>query len=199
MKNLESYTDEELVLEYNKSPENEILADHIFERYHSLISKLAAPLFMVGGEREDLIEYGRLGLLNAIKTYDPNLNDSFFPFAKLCITGQMKNAITASNRKKHMALNTSVSLNSDDSEEENTGIDKIKVSSPEDILMDMYETGNILDKIEENLSPAEKEVLLYLIEGFDYKQIAKILKKDLKSVDNAIQRIRKKSKALLRE
>lgn len=194
-KSLINLTDEELAKEYKVSRDESII-DHAMLRFHGLIIHSASKLFLIGGEREDLIQEGRLGLFNALESYDPDKNDKFLPFASLCIQRAQLKAVTSYNRKKNAPLNESLSLD-DESKNEETIIN-LKVSDPEEIILDNFNTEELFSRIERELSPRENEVLLYLIEGYDYKQIAKFLEVEAKSIDNAIQRVRSKVSRILK-
>ena len=191
-----NYSDEELVKEY-KSTNDEAILDSLMYRFHGLISSSAAPLYLTGADREDLIQEGRLGLYNAIESFDESKNHAFVPFAKLCIRRAQLKAIESYNRKKHSPLNTSVSFSSDD-EEINIPMET-NVSSPEDIMIEIFDTEEMLKEIEKSLSSMEMDVLLYLVEGYNYHQIAGFLGKEAKSVDNAIQRLRSKIQRIVRK
>lgn len=184
------YTDEELIYSY-KNHNNESFLDELILRYDNLVLYCATSLFLIGAEKEDLVQEGKVGLLNAINSFDPDKNEKFFPFAKICIKRAQYKAIEAATRKKHSPLNESYSLDAG-LEEVNGYYMETKVSSPEDIIFEQYEIKEITDKIKKKLSENETQVLHLLLKGSDYKSIASDLNKSPKSIDNTIQRIRKK-------
>ncbi len=195
MTDYETFSDENLIREYKKTNDINIL-DTIIVRYHSLISKCAAPLYLVGADCEDLISEGHIGLLSAINSYDDKSCDMFYPFAKLCIRRAQFKAIEAQNRKKHVPLNTCISI-----DEESTGNSELLsrcTLSTEEIVLDVIKMEEILDDIEKVLSPMEMTVLLYTIDGFTYSQISKKLGKNEKSIHNAMQRVRSKVSEILK-
>ena len=188
MKNYEEYTDEELVDRLHQG-ENEIM-DYILEKYKPLVRKQTNALFLIGGENEDLIQEGMIGLFKAIRDYDDTKEATFFYFAQLCIKRQLASALEASNRKKHIPLNNYVSFSSDENDN-GTALEATisqGVESPEQM---------VLEQIRAKLSKMEKEVLNFYLEGYNYTQIAKIMEKTPKSIDNALQRIRQKIRGVL--
>ena len=167
------------------------------ERYSRLVRICARPLFLAGGDSEDLIQEGMLGLLSAIRQYDPEKEASFATFAGVCITRQIISAIRMADREKHKVLNTSVSLSKPvgGEEEDVTLADTLMVSggeSPEALLVVkdlayyiMHNEGNVFSEF-------EMQVLNEMVRDNDYEKIARRLKRSSKSVDNAMQRIKKK-------
>ena len=151
---------------------------------------------MIGADTEDIIQEGMIGLYKAIRDYKKT-DASFQTFAKICIDRQVMTAIKTANRKKHLPLNSYLSLNMLAYEEDNetTYIDKLeesKILNPEEIVIDKENVKTLQQQINENLSCLEKKVLNLYLKGRSYATIAKKLEKDEKSIDNAIQRIRKK-------
>lgn len=183
--NFESMKDESLLKKIKIG--NEIAMNFLLHRYEVLIRRSVDKFFLIGGEKEDLLQEGYIGLFKAIQTYDERKNDSFYPFAKLCIENQIRTAVTASNRKKHGPLNTSVSIESD----ENAKFPSME-ENPEQIFLKEELKKDRVHLIENHLSGFEKEVALLYLEGMAYTEIAKRLRKSPKSIDNAIQRVRKK-------
>ncbi|MDY2590646.1 MAG: sigma-70 family RNA polymerase sigma factor [Agathobacter sp.] len=197
MKNYEEYTDEELVDRLHQG-ENEIM-DYILEKYKPLVRKQTNALFLIGGENEDLIQEGMIGLFKAIRDYDDTKEATFFYFAQLCIKRQLASALEASNRKKHIPLNNYVSFSSDENDN-GTALEATisqGVESPEQMVLEQEKVIEFKEQIRAKLSKMEKEVLNLYLEGYNYTQIAKIMEKTPKSIDNALQRIRQKIRGVL--
>ena len=197
MKNYEEYTDEELVDRLHQG-ENEIM-DYILEKYKPLVRKQTNALFLIGGENEDLIQEGMIGLYKAIRDYDDTKEATFFYFAQLCIKRQLASALEASNRKKHIPLNNYVSFSSDENDNGVALEATISqgVESPEQMVLEQEKVIEFKEQIRAKLSKMEKEVLNLYLEGYNYTQIAKIMEKTPKSIDNALQRIRQKIRGVL--
>lgn len=187
MKSFNTFTDEELIMQL-RAGETEI-ADYLMDKYKNLVRQKAHTLYLAGGDHEDLLQEGMLGLFKAVREYNLDKEASFYTYASTCITNQMYKAITSSMRQKHQPLNDSLSLN--ELEQENAW-QLVNEDSPEKILIDQERNEQITQKIEDNLSPFENEVLCLYLKGFDYLQISERLARSAKSVDNALQRIRKK-------
>ena len=197
MKNYEEYTDEELVDRLHQG-ENEIM-EYILEKYKPLVRKQTNALFLIGGENEDLIQEGMIGLFKAIRDYDDTKEATFFYFAQLCIKRQLASALEASNRKKHIPLNNYVSFSSDENDN-GTALEATisqGVESPEQMVLEQEKVIEFKEQIRAKLSKMEKEVLNLYLEGYNYTQIAKIMEKTPKSIDNALQRIRQKIRGVL--
>lgn len=181
---------------------NKEAIDMILKAYTDLVSINAKKYFIIGAEQEDLIQEGVLGLLKAIKSYDKE-KSQFKTFAILCIRNQIITAIKVANRQKNSILNEAI-LNSTNSHE-NEELDDYKYGkiegykNPEEIYLMKEKLNNFMTYINENLSKLEKEVFDYMIRGYSYREIAKILSKELKTIDNAIQRIRNKSEVWLKQ
>ena len=172
----------------------------ILKEYSKLLSFNAQKYYLVGAEQE-----GILGLLKAIKFYDET-KSSFSSFAFLCIRREMISAIRKANTQKHMVLNEALKTNAIledsayfDDEEHNINNYKSPEGNPEEVYLLKEEIEEFKKFSENNFSRFEKEVLTYLIRGYSYREIAKILSKNLKSIDNTIQRIRKKSEEWIKE
>ncbi|PXV88372.1 RNA polymerase sigma-30 (SigH) subunit [Lachnotalea glycerini] len=182
---------------------NNQVMDYLMEKYKNFVRKKAYELYITGGDNDDLIQEGMIGLFKAVRDFNIKKDTSFFTFADLCISRQLYTAIHASKRKKHIPLNTYVSLYSAMSEEENENqtlmnqVYSIKDKNPEELVIDKENKGYIEEQLHENLSPFEMEVLDLYIAGTPYSQIAQILVRTPKSVDNAIQRIRGKLSTIL--
>ena len=157
---------------------------------------------MIGGDKEDIIQEGMIGLFKAIRDFKDDKLVSFKSFAEICVTRQMITAIKTATRQKHMPLNSYISLNKPIFEEdgERTLLDTINhetTSDPEQLFIGKEELMNIEGKINEVLSPFELEVLYAYLQGISYQEIARVLNKEVKSVDNALQRIKKKIEKFL--
>lgn len=174
-------TDEELMRRL-KAGESDIV-EYLLDKYKPLVKRQARTMYLIGGENDDLIQEGMIGLFKAIRNYDPE-EGSFYNFAELCITRQMYTAVEASNRKKHEPLNTYVSLDEDP--------ELLPEQSPEERVIDQENLETRYDQIHSRLSDLEKLVLELYLEGKSYGQIAAIIGKNEKAVDNSIQRLKKK-------
>ena len=197
-------TDEELILRLREG--EEAIMDYIMNKYKNLVRKHARNMYILGAEEQDLIQEGMIGLFRAIKDYDSGRDASFFTFADLCISRKMYNAIEASKREKHTPLNNYISLygdNDEDSKEGKSGfIDLLsagEISNPENLLIDRENVERIEKLVEQELSSFEKQVFDLYITGLKYGQIAKVLGKDEKSTDNALQRIRNKLRKAIQD
>lgn len=189
-------TDEKLI--ENIKQEDTIALDCLIERYNDIVSMKANKFFMVGAEKEDMIQEGMIGLYKAVKAFDSEKQNSFKTFANMCIERQLITAVKNSNRQKHIPLNSSISLNSA-AYDDNEDMDKLDIldvktlNDPSDIIADKEYFENIENKIKENLSDFELQVLYEYEKGKSYAAIAEKLNSKIKSVDTAIQRIRKKA------
>lgn len=189
-------TDEKLIENIKKEDTNAL--NCLIERYNDVVSMKANRFFMVGSEKEDMIQEGMIGLYKAVKSFDLKKQNSFKTFANMCIERQLITAVKNSNRQKHIPLNSSISLNAaayDDNEDMNK-IDILDVKTlddPSDIIADREYFASIENKIKENLSDFELQVLYEYEKGKSYASIAEKLNTKVKSVDTAIQRIRKKA------
>ncbi|MEE1114559.1 MAG: sigma-70 family RNA polymerase sigma factor [Eubacterium sp.] len=185
---IEGLTDEQLFREYRNG--NAEVEEILLRRYKKTVRNLAGELYLAGGDREDLIQEGMLGLLKAVREYDPEKGASFQTFARLLVLRQMYSAIEASGRQKHRVLNTSISITELEEMQEDSRLGM--ADSPENIVLGNENMQIITGKIRDSLSPMENRVLDLYMEGRNYAQIAQILEKTPKSVDNALQRIRAK-------
>lgn len=184
-------TDEELV---EKIREGETACmDALIERYKRQVRNQARTLYLIGGDNDDLIQEGMLGLFKAIRDYRPEKEVSFEAFARMCISRQLYSAVQAAGRQKHVPLNTYVEL----SEQLDTQDDRPQGKSPEELLIDRENMERLQAEIWELLSPMEKKILRAYLEGESYTAIASGLGRSPKSVDNALQRIRRKLKKFL--
>lgn len=199
----ETCEDEELILRLRDGEEK--ITDYIMEKYKNLVRSKAGSMYILGADREDLIQEGMIGLFKAIRDYDTGRDASFATFAELCVARQMYTAVQAAGRKKHAPLNSYVSLyagnGSDKTEEEKELLDSLvsrDEQNPEEMLIDRENVERIEKAIESELSSFERQVLDLYLTGMKYTEIARVLGKDDKSTDNALQRCRSKiRKALL--
>ena len=173
--------------------------NYLLEKYTEVVSMKAGKYFIVGAEKEDIIQEGLIGLFKAIKSFNPEKQSSFKTFANLCVERQLQTAIKSSTRQKHMPLNSYLSLNiSAYDENEDTSLLEVfetenTAEDPLDIVTKKEYYNFVEDRVEETLSDFEKQVLHRYTNGESYTQIAERLNAPVKSVDNAIQRIRKKA------
>ncbi len=206
-KDYEKYSDEELIVRLRDGESS--ITDYIMDKYKNLVRSKAKSMYILGADREDLIQEGMIGLFKAIRDYDTGRDASFFTFADLCVSRQMYTAVQAAGRQKHAPLNTYISLyasafenDSTDKGEEGKLINSVISQSernPEEVLIDK-ENVELLEKtIDKELSSFEKQVLDLYLTGMKYSQIARVLGRDDKSTDNALQRIKSKlKKAILK-
>lgn len=179
------------------------IADEVlYDRYKNVVRMKAHPYFLVGADREDLIQEGMIGFYKATRDYEDSHGASFRSFAELCITRQIITAIKSATRKKHMPLNTYVSIYKKINEEEGERsiLDtaaQLQVDSPEDSFIVKESMNTLLEKLELTLSELEKNTLNLFLEGKSYVEIAETLNKSTKTVDNALQRIKKKVEKIL--
>ena len=195
--------------EYNNLEDNEIITkikkgdkkalNYLLDKYTDVVSMKAGKYFIVGAEKEDIIQEGLIGLFKAIKSFNPEKQSSFKTFANLCVERQLQTAIKSSTRQKHMPLKSYLSLNiSAYDENEDTSLLEVfetenTAEDPLDIVTKKEYYNFVEDRVEETLSDFEKQVLHRYTNGESYTQIAERLNAPVKSVDNAIQRIRKKA------
>jgi RNA polymerase sporulation-specific sigma factor len=167
------------------------------EKYKNLVRSKVKSMYILGADTEDLIQEGMIGLFKAIRDYDLGRDASFHTFADLCISRQMYTAVRASGRKKHAPLNSYISLYSNGAEDDAQLLNALTSSTewnPESLFIDRENIQDLERAIEEQLSSMEKEVLDLYMTGMSYTKIAKVLGRDEKSTDNALQRIRGKLK-----
>ncbi len=205
-KDYDNKTDEELI-EIIKSGDK-LAFDYLMNRYKELVNIKVSKYFIVGAEHDDIVQEGLIGLFKAIKSYKPEMKNSFKSFANMCIERQLITAIKTSNRQKHAPLNSYLSLNISayDEDESNSDtalidvFDATLMEDPLDMITKKEYYQKIEDTIDKSLSDFEKKVLNKYINGESYVKIAEDLDTPVKSIDNAIQRIRKKAiKGLLQE
>ena len=203
MQNYESMADEYLIREYRKG--NSEIMDYLLDKYKTMVRKKARAMYLLGGENDDLIQEGMIGLMKAIRSFDETQGAGFYSFAELCVSRQMYSAIESSKRKKHIPLNSYISLyeESEIGEEKNAPlIDTIESevdNNPEALYFGRKFTEAFMEELKESLSPLENHVLYLHLLGTDYRKIAEILEKSPKAIDNALQRIRGKAERMLKQ
>ena len=200
-----SMVDEMLVKEAIKN-QNNVALECLIDRYKDIVSMKANKFFMVGSEKDDILQEGYIGLYKAIKSFDVEKQNSFKTFATICIERQLITAVKNSNRQKHIPLNSSLSLNATVYDEENSDTTVLEVldanktsEDPLDIITKKEYFNSVEKNIDENLSKFEKEVLDLYKNGYSYATIANKLNTKVKSVDTAIQRIRKKAQKVKKQ
>ncbi len=196
-----SMLDEEVVRFINSS-ENEDALEYLMQKYKPLVLGAAGKCYVVGADKDDIIQEGMIGLCKAIYDYKGDKNSKFSTFAKLCVDRQIATFIKTSLRQKHKALNEAISIDEKISEEDydsNTLNDFILKTdeSPEKIVIDNENKAILEKKINQSLSDLEKQVYALHIKGISYSQIAIIMNRDEKSIDNTVQRIKKKVRKIV--
>ena len=186
------YTDEELIGFLRQGADPDIV-EYLMVKYKPLVLSKTRMLFLTGGERDDLIQEGMVGLFKAVRDFNPEANASFATFAGLCVERNIYQAIDKSQRLKNRPLNEAMSM----SEVEDQASSKDIHLDPADIMIGKERAGVLRKKISESLSKMENQVLDMFLEGKDYREIAELTGREPKSIDNALQRIRQKVKALL--
>jgi RNA polymerase sporulation-specific sigma factor len=171
--------------------------EYLINKYKNFVRAKARSYFLIGADREDIIQEGMIGLYKAIRDFRSDKLASFRAFAELCITRQIITAIKTATRQKHIPLNSYISLNKPIYEEdsERTLLDVIsnaRVSDPEEMVINREELGDIEEKMGEILSDLEWKVLMAYLDGRSYQEIAIDLKRHVKSIDNALQRVKRK-------
>jgi RNA polymerase sporulation-specific sigma factor len=171
--------------------------EHLINKYKNFVRAKARSYFLIGADREDIIQEGMIGLYKAIRDFRGDKLSSFRAFAELCVTRQIITAIKTATRQKHIPLNSYISLNKPiyDEESDRTLIDVIsgaRMSDPEELVISREEFDDIEEKIGEILSSLEWEVLMAYLDGRSYQEIAAGLHRHVKSIDNALQRVKRK-------
>lgn len=195
-------TDEEVV---HLCQQGDSLAqEYVFNKYKNFVRSKARSYFLIGADHEDIVQEGMIGLYKAIRDYRPDKLSSFRAFAELCITRQIITAIKTATRQKHIPLNSYVSLNKPlyDEESDRTLLDVIiegRASNPEELIIGQEDLSSIHAKIDEVLSSLEQEVLRSYLDGKSYQEIADKLGRHVKSIDNALQRVKRKLEKFLAE
>lgn len=191
---------EEAIIQKAQAQDNDAI-DFLMKKYKSVVRKKTRTLFMIGGDRDDLIQEGMIGLFKAIRSFEADKEASFATFAELCISRQLYSAIKSSNRLKNLPLNTYISIyslaySSEDGESEGDFmLDKSLSSlemSPEEILINRESAQNVKEHLADCLSKMEKEVFELYLSGLTYQEIAQKMQKEPKAIDNALQRIKAK-------
>ena len=202
MSKYENMPDEQLI---RKLREGEAaIMDYIISKYKYVVIRAAKAMYLLGGENDDLIQEGMIGLFKAIRDYDTNQESSFYSFAELCISRQMYTAIKLSQRQKHMPLNSYVSLydikKADSDNQHSPLIEQLEMetnNNPEELFIDKERMLMLVHELNQRLSDMERRVLHLHLQGEDYRSIAELLDKSPKSIDNALQRIRQKMRTIL--
>ncbi|MBQ3791020.1 MAG: sigma-70 family RNA polymerase sigma factor [Lachnospiraceae bacterium] len=193
---LKQETDDALILRLRDGEES--LVDVIMDKYKNLVRRKAGTMYLLGADREDLIQEGMIGLFKAIRDYDVGRDASFSTFAELCISRQMYSAVEASGRKKHMPLNSYISLyEREDGENPLYDLPAPREDDPERHFFDQVNEQELEQLIGQELSPLEKQVLDLAIIGMTSAEAARVLNKSEKSTDNALQRARMKIRRLI--
>ncbi|MGL5270681.1 MAG: RNA polymerase sporulation sigma factor SigH [Selenomonadaceae bacterium] len=193
---LENLTDEEVIAEI-KENRNTIALDYMINKYRNFVRAKARSYFLIGADREDIIQEGMIGLYKAIRDFRNDKLSSFRAFAELCVTRQIITAIKTATRQKHIPLNSYVSLNKPiyDEDSDRTLLDVLsgsKISDPEELVISREEFLDIESKMEQILSDLEWKVLMSYLDGKSYQEIAVDLDRHVKSIDNALQRVKRK-------
>ena len=189
-------SDEDLIILIKSG--NKCALEFLIEKYRELVNMKVSKFFMIGAEKEDIVQEGLIGLFKAIQNYNPDKQNSFKTFANLCVERQLITAIKSSNRQKHMPLNSYLSLNTTAYEnDEDSNLIEIfnshQIEDPLDTITKKEYYESVEHAIDKSLSDFEKRVLNRYMQGESYTQIAEKLDAPVKSIDNAIQRIRKKA------
>ena len=201
-KDYRQYSDEELIVRLRDGESG--ITEYLMNKYKNLVRSKAKSMYILGADSDDLIQEGMIGLFKALRDYDSGRDASFLTFADLCVSRQMYTAVQASRRQKHIPLNTyislygSVNMNREGEQEELVNVLATHAGqSPEEVLIDRENVIQLEKAIEQELSNFEKQVLDLYLTGMGYQQIAKVLGRDDKSTDNALQRIKTKLKKRL--
>ena len=196
MEKYQFMTDEEVVAAYRDGDFQAV--EYICGKYKGLVAGYGKKFFIKGGEEQDVIQEGMVGLFKAIQDFDAKKGVPFQNFAQVCITRQIIKAMEAADRLKNQPLNSYVSLFVDEDQVPNQQVEEAmltnETTNPENVILDSEKTQDTLEKIVLVLSKMELQVFLYLTQGMDYRTIARVMDKDEKKIDNAIQRIRQKVK-----
>jgi len=198
----DNLTDDEIVLCAQKG--NNDALEHVINKYKNFVRARARTYFLIGADKEDIIQEGMIGLYKAIRDFDETKQASFRAFAELCITRQIITAIKTATRQKHIPLNSYVSLNKPvfDEDSDKTLMDVIgqgRVLDPEEMVINREDYVGMETRIGELLSSLEWEVLSLYLDGKSYQEIAEELDKQVKSIDNALQRVKRKLEKFLEE
>lgn len=194
---------DEQIVENARNGDNHAL-EHLIRKYRNFVKAKARSYFLIGADREDIVQEGMIGLYKAIRDFRPDKLSSFRAFAELCITRQIITAIKTATRQKHIPLNSYVSLNKPiyDEESDRTLLDVLsgtRISDPEELIISQEDFDRIESKIGELLSDLEWEVLTSYLQGKSYQEIAVDLDRHVKSIDNALQRVKRKLERYLED
>jgi RNA polymerase sporulation-specific sigma factor len=198
----EEKSDEEVVFEAKKGDTR--AQEYLINKYENFVKSKSKSYFLIGADKEDIYQEGMIGLYKAIRDFKSEKLSSFKAFAELCITRQIITAIKTATRQKHIPLNTYISLNKPiyDEESDRTLLDVLsetKVADPEELIISREEVNHIQSEIGEVLSNLEMEVLMSYLDGKSYQEIACDLDRHAKSIDNALQRVKRKLEKCLSE
>lgn len=193
--------DEEVVMEAKTG--NNKAQEYLISKYENFVKAKAKSYFLIGADKEDIYQEGMIGLYKAIRDFNPEKSTSFKAFAEICVTRQIITAIKTATRQKHIPLNTYVSLNKPiyEEESERTLLDVLsglKISDPEELMISKEQMRFIEEKISEVLSGLERRVLTSYLDGKSYQEIACDLERHSKSIDNALQRVKRKLEKCLK-
>lgn len=195
-------TDSELIDRLRRGEEP--IMDYICDKYKNLVRSKAKSMFILGADNEDLIQEGMIGLFKAVRDFDSGRDASFHTFAELCISRQMYTAVQASKRQKHFPLNTYISLDGGDTAldgQEGLNLTELLADraeqSPEELFLDKERVAYLEEAIDRELSDFERQVLDLYMTGMSYSEIAKVLGRDEKATDNALQRLKAKIRKML--
>ncbi len=188
-------TDEEIVRDARDGSADAL--DYVIQKYRNFVRAKARSYFLIGADREDIVQEGMIGLYKAIRDFRSDKLSSFRAFAELCITRQIITAIKTATRQKHIPLNSYISLNKPIYEEDSDRtlydvVSTAKVADPEEMMINREEFGDIEEKMGEILSDLEWKVLMAYLDGRSYQEIALDLRRHVKSIDNALQRVKRK-------
>lgn len=188
--------EDEMIVELVHQGDSEAL-DYLIHKYKNFVRAKARSYFLVGADREDIVQEGMIGLYKAIRDFKEDKQSSFKAFAELCITRQMITAIKMATRQKHIPLNCYVSLDKPIYEDDSarTLMDVLsgaKMTNPEELIINREEFDHMEEKMTELLSDLERKVLLLYLEGRSYQEISEELNRHVKSIDNALQRVKRK-------
>jgi len=197
-----SMTDEDVVLLCHHGDSD--AEEYLLNKYKNFVRSKARSYFLIGADHEDIVQEGMIGLYKSIRDFKPEKLSSFRAFAELCITRQIITAIKTATRQKHIPLNSYVSLNKPlyDEESDRTLLDVIMeghIADPEEMIINRENLGNIHNRINEVLSGLEQEVLRAYLDGKSYQEIAETLGRHVKSIDNALQRVKRKLEKYLED
>jgi len=198
----DSLTDEEVVERAHQGDDRAL--EYLIDKYKYFVRSKAKAYFLIGADKEDIIQEGMIGLYKSIRDFREDKLTSFRAFAELCVTRQIITAIKTATRQKHIPLNSYISLDKPmyEEESERTLMDIIggqKVTDPEQLIIHQEEYNAIESKISRLLSELEREVLMLYLDGRSYQEIAQDLKRHVKSIDNALQRVKRKLEKYLEE